>query len=514
MDGNGRLVTGGRWARPACAVALLACALAGCGRGCGGAVAEVAEREGTVERDQANREGRWEAAPRGARLHMGDGVRTRDASSATLELAGGSHLRLSSHTVLRFLSRDPGSAAPAVHVEEGEVRVEAAGELRLRTRVGVAVIEEGSTLVMRAESDGIRFRVQVGSAYLEEDDGGRHPLPQEGGLVVSFGGVILEREEETGANPPAEAQPPTATPAAAPRPQAENDASPPRTETEEGPARAHLQVPAGESFTVRDARAPTHIGVRFGDRCPGGGVVELLSRGGAVRTAVRGEAAANLRVPPGRHTYRLRCTAPDGSGRTRVAAEGTVRVVRDPGLAPLPRTPPTTMMDMDGRRYTVLYQNLLPEVIVRWRDAPRDDDLELHLTSARGRRVLPTGGAQHTFRSGQLGEGRYGLRFQTRDGKKRSREATLVIGFDNAASTVSLREPADGSFAPGDEVAVSGVALAGWTVTAGSRAMDLDGQRRFSGRVTVPSAQDALALRLSHPRRGVQYYVRRAKENP
>ena len=55
---------------------------------------------------------------------------------------------------------------------------------------------------------------------------------------------------------------------------------------------------------------------------------------------------------------------------SKVVARGTVRVERDAGTSQLPARAPTSLVDADGRGYTVYYQNQLPEVRVRWPNAP------------------------------------------------------------------------------------------------------------------------------------------------
>jgi hypothetical protein len=93
-------------------------------------------------------------------------------------------------------------------------------------------------------------------------------------------------------------------------------------------------------------------------------------------------------------------------------------------------------------------------------------------------------------------------------GGTRSPTTTLAIGFDNAAPTASVRSPDDGSFAPGQTVRVAGIALAGWSVAVDGTPLPLDPQQRFEAQVQVPPTQDGIAIRLSHPSRGVHYYVR------
>ncbi len=114
-----------------------------------------------------------------------------------------------------------------------------------------------------------------------------------------------------------------------------------------------------------------------------------------------------------------------------------------------------------------------------------------------------------TLKSGSVGEGTHTLKFETADGKS-SPETTLVVKFDNAAPAASLREPADGSFAPTDTVKVAGLVSEGWTVSIGGTPVALDEQQRFSTSATPAPGENAIVLRLSHPQRGVVYYVRHA----
>ncbi len=266
--------------------------------------------------------------------------------------------------------------------------------------------------------------------------------------------------------------------------------------------RFHLVVPAGERFTVRAARLPVAVGFRFGTRCEGVGTVELL-RGSRVVARARGEGVAGLRLGRGGYRYRVQCQ------EGRKVAEGRARVVRDSGRTPLPRTPPSTLVDADGRRYLVLYQNLLPEIVVRWRDAPEAEHYVLRVRSGTKERSFPGTSPRRTLRSGTLPEGGHELWFEAAG--RSSPRTRLRIAFDNAATVASLRAPDDGSFAPGETVRVRGVALRGWRVSVGGEELPLDEQARFDAEVPVSSDRLGLAIRMAHPSRGVQYYVRRAR---
>ena len=268
-----------------------------------------------------------------------------------------------------------------------------------------------------------------------------------------------------------------------------------------GPERPDFVVRAGESIVVRDPRPPTALGFDFTAACPGAAVV---SRGDGTATT-RGEHKAVMALAAGRHEYAIRCIGADGV-EEKVAASGTVTIVADAARADLARLPPSTVVDMDGRRYTVLYQNLLPAVVARWPDAPQSSSYVVQVDKDRTKSTTP----KLSLKPGSVAEGTHTLSFETGDGTKKSAETTLVIKFDNAAPAASVRDPVDGSFQPGDTVKVSGIVVEGWAVSVNGAAVPLDEQKRFATTATVPAGETALVLKLSHPKRGTVYYVRHA----
>jgi hypothetical protein len=269
-----------------------------------------------------------------------------------------------------------------------------------------------------------------------------------------------------------------------------------------GPERADLTVRAGDSLIVRDPKPPTALGFDYSAVCSGAAVV---SRGdGSSARGERGRVAMFL--PAGHHEYTVRCIGPDGV-EDNAAATGTATIIADAALADLARLPPATVVDTDGRRYTVLYQNQLPSVIARWPGAPAGSSYVLHVDKDKTKGAAP----KQSLRSGTISEGTHTLWFETEDGRTKSPETTLVIKFDNAAPAASVREPANGSFQPGDTVKVAGVVVEGWTVHVSGQPVALDEQKRFSTTTTVPPGDSAIVLRLSHPKRGIVYYVRHAK---
>jgi hypothetical protein len=122
-------------------------------------------------------------------------------------------------------------------------------------------------------------------------------------------------------------------------------------------------------------------------------------------------------------------------------------------------------------------------------------------------KTFKTAAPSYSFTAGALGEGDHHFVFE--GAGIRSKSTSVGIRFDNAAPTASISSPADGGFAPGSRVVVSGTALPGWVVSAGGASLDQDAQNRFSGEVTAP-ADFALAIRFAQPKRGVHYYLRRS----
>lgn len=268
--------------------------------------------------------------------------------------------------------------------------------------------------------------------------------------------------------------------------------------------RADFVAVAGESFTVHDPSPPTAVGLDFKAACKDAGVLSIG------RATVRGEGHAAVLLPAGSYGYSVRCIGADGVEEA-VAAKGTVSVVADSGRAELPRSAPATNVDTDGRRYTVLYQNHLPKVIVRWPEAPRASGYTLHIDSGGGAsRTISTAQPSRDLGVGVLAEGTHTLWFETADGAKRADATTLLIRFDNAAPSASVREPTDRSFKSGDTVRVSGVAVEGSGVSVNGQALTLDDQMRFAVDTQAPPDQTGLAIRLSHPKRGIAYYLRHA----
>jgi hypothetical protein len=265
-----------------------------------------------------------------------------------------------------------------------------------------------------------------------------------------------------------------------------------------------VAIAAGESVTVHDARGAAAVQFRFAEQCPEGGVVELDSSASFRTPAVSaGEGAANLMVSSGSYHYRVRCEERGGDGRP--VASGRLYVVRDSGRRPLPAAPPPFQLDADGRTYRVGYQAAIPTMKVVWKGGS-GDSFTLRLARDGKDQSFSSSEPSYSIPGSKLSEGVYMLWFEKSGG--RSKVSTLIIDFDNTAPAVYIDEPDDGE-AWAAEVTIKGAVLPGWTVGIDGVALPLDKQRRF--RATVPAPPSTLAIRVSHPQRGVHYYLRRRR---
>ena len=196
---------------------------------------------------------------------------------------------------------------------------------------------------------------------------------------------------------------------------------------------------------MHDPGAPTGVRIAFANLCPGEGEVEFSGSARKKGARSRGTGSALIVAGPGANRYKIRCVDDNGAGDVR--AQGVISVARDSGAAQLPRKAPHNTIDADGRRYTVMYQNLLPQLTVGWPTAPTGRSFILHVEPERGQsRTVDAKTASVKFPSGQLGEGTYSLWFETRDDVAHSSpKTTLRIDFDNAAPAAHIQEPPAGA---------------------------------------------------------------------
>ena len=493
------------WAPLASALLMVAC-----GRACGAPVmATVAAAADEVQRDHASSIGTWVAAPVSAELATGEAVRTGAPGSATLRLRGGGGLRLGANALVRF-GGEPEAEAPTLEVESGEVEVEAADvPIDIVTELGRATLEGGGRLRAVRTEEGTSLEVLVGIARMEAgpqleigepygvvfadlDDGGVPPDPDagvppalDGGAVaVLDAGVqaILDGGAELEGAPEAEVNP--------------NDESPSLGTNAASIAAVEFVVAPGAGGVVHHPAPPARVGVQTG--CPNG-MVTVRGSGGV--TTYTGGGLVGVQLPAGRSRYEVRCGAEDAEPRT-----GRFTVTGDAGRRRLNTTSRRYPVDADGRRYTFLYEGALPTLTLRWPEAPAAESYSVRLTGTRGGSSRTTSRPAVTLRPRHLREGEMSFRFEAAG--RQSRTTRVTLRYDTATPAAYVASPGDRGFAPGATVSVSGTAQPGSTVSAGAGPIEVSRGGSFEGSGRAASA--GIAVRISTPRRGTHYFVRRA----
>jgi len=401
-------------------------------------------------------------APGAVQVASGSTVKVQKGSTLTLERDGASAALAGSGTYLVG-----GADGTLVQVQQGSVAL-SGGRTRIAVPGGVIVTSAGSVASVETLKQG--SRVKVSKNYVSVDTAqGTERVDAGQEAVLGSDGVKLAGK---------------------------------------GLGYADITVNSGESLVVHDPRPPTAVRLLFQGACPEGGTVHVQGKGGAFAS---GSGSVALPFAPGRHVYALHCLGRDGSEGAAVS-QGTLTIVHDAGTRPMPQKPPSTGVEADGRTYTVMYQNQLPAVSLRWSKAPQGTGFVLSHRSSSGNKSYKAPGPSYSFRSGALPEGSHTFYFE--GGGKVSRQTTVQIKFDNVAPTASLQTPVALNVKQGELVNITGVAQPGWSVEINGKSADLDGQQRFSQKAEMPTGERALAVRLTHPQRGTHIYVRRAANTP
>ncbi|MFT3923472.1 MAG: FecR domain-containing protein [Myxococcales bacterium] len=420
----------------------------------------------------------------------GKGARSRQAGGTWTPLAAGQH-ELAPGTELRLGRGD------RADVSRGDQRANLRGSGEFVVGSGAALVEARTgDLTLVADQQDLQVLVPGGSIVVRGGKGGSEAVVSIGeddaNIALKKGAASvdilgMQRELEAGEQHKWE------------NPNAEGAEKPIVAEA----TYFNLGTRAGESFVLHAPEVPAAVHFDFGGRCPGEGVIELTGP----RTRTRGKGAANVVIPAIATPYTLRCFDESG-GLGKVVARGTVQVLNDAGTRRLPAKAPTSFVEADGRTYTIYYQNQLPEISVRWPNAPAGSAFDL-IVDGQPTRVAR---AEHLFTSGSLKDGSHQLSFQA--GDRRSRTTTVEVRFDNAAPKASLTSPIDRGFKPGDTVTIEGVALETWKVSVEGGRVSVDADDRFVGQVASAADRPDIAVRLAHPRLGVHYYLRRAAGSP
>jgi hypothetical protein len=483
---------------------------AGCARR-GEPVASLIESQGTVERSDGS--DAWTTVAPGFGFVVGDVLKTSAHAQARLQLTNGAVIRVLENARIRFARGTlPATKGPDINVELGSAEVEsAAGEVALVTALGVARIERGARV--RVSSDGARstLEVVVGRAMLLAP-GGDLAIDEGKGARLATGGSAPELYEVVVGAPVAEVSPPPAAPPTPP-PALEPSAIPAPEPPDDD--RSHAQVPttradatleAGDGGTIHVAAGTLALRLTFDQLCTGEATVEVKDRHAS--RAVMGSGAVVLKLHPGTVRYALRCSGDRRGAKPR--ASGSLTIKRDSGDVSVSRRPPVNVLDADGRRYTVLFQTRPPALTLGWAGAPSGaTDLSLNVESPAGAQTFAAPTPSRRLASGTLAEGSYVWWYATADGRK-SPKTTVTIRFDNAAPTAQFFPKRSGGDAAPGSVAVDGVTLDGAKVSVGGHSLPVDERGRFRATVAPLTGDDAVVVRLEHPRTGIHYYVRPA----
>jgi hypothetical protein len=483
-------------------------------------VATLASATPGVTRDFRGHEQQWVQAALGDTMRIGDAARTTPGCHAVLSLKGGATMMLDPDTIVRFLESAP---------QRGQFRVEAGfaalqtgeGGVQVETALGLFALAARTTVRLEHRASGTHLRVDMGKASLMDPN----HLPQ----IISAGEELFLRKgelprrkklEESAPNPGRSSSLASPLLASAALLDVEPEPAEAVEETDSAerviedqklvlppqPARADVNVRAGEQATVHDPGQATQVRLHYEHVCPKGeAIVDIAGASRRFEPRASSAQSAVIRVMLGKTRYRVRC--PSAAGALRVVSTGQIRMVRDAAVRRVPMRPPTNEVDLDGRRYTVLYQNLLPAVVVR---APGP--------SHAGRVVVRSGSRLRTFDavagaaalpSGDLTDGVHTIFFESLDGRTRSPMTTLSISFDNAAPLASIDQRGEVARDGSGQVRLSGVVPLGSHVSLAGQALEIDAGGRFEASTSPGQADAAVSLRVEHPRAGLHYYVRR-----
>lgn len=454
------------------------------------ALATLIDFTGHPERDTAAELGQWRDAQRGDAFVDGDGARTPSQSDAHFRLQNGATLKMKPASQVRFARGGKGGSL-RVDVELGQVEIQTGQQqVTIGSPFGDIRIQKNTGILLTRKDERLHIDVEFGAIQL-----GDRTVPQQHRVALEIGGLIIDLPPVP-PDAPAVSTPPLQVPDAAEAPPEEAEAVPPvELAIGDGVGEAELTVAAGESFVVHDPHPPTAIGFSFAKVCVG--AAELR----AGKQVTQATHQGNLRLPPGKHDYEVRCL--DQSDV--VAARGRVRVLRDAGTRQLPAFAPTANVTTDGRQYTVMYQHHLPTVTVRWPTAPQAQSYTLTING----RTIPLQAPRHTFTS--LTPGRHVIVFAAAtDPVRQSRETVVEVMYDSQAPAARVVTPAAG-FEAKEGATIEGQALPGWAVSVAGRGVSLDEQRQF--RIQAPGGK-AVPIAFTHPSRGTHYYIRRPKATP
>ena len=488
------------------------------------ALARLIKYDGPTERDHDATQNQWHPAVKGDQFFIGDGIRTGNGATTELWLRDGSGLRMQQNSLIRFAKTRPGKNQIGLKIEEGVIFIDASSEdLTINTRYGVAVLEKGTRVKLTRGANGVILDVQIGKARFLGKDEQEQLLGEGERLKITMENAVLIPADELD-DDDTDAEKPGATAdqdtdesaengriAAEDRKkrllQIESNGDNSTIVAEANQPKPHLRVAAGGTTWIHSVAVQVNVAVDFADICPHGGAVKLAGANSKYIGAMRAVVPLNL----GKRRYQVFCATESNQLKKRADASGMLHVVRDKGKMKLALTPPMSTILMDGRTWNVNYQSRLPVIRVKWSTPPAGNDFTLHVTGETKQKI-PLSRPVHTFKSGKLKEGTHKIKFIEENSGVRSRSTTVRIQFDNVSDKAVLLAPREMGFGIGENVTVRGAAMPGWKVSGQGGTISIDDAGRFEGTLRHDGNYLAVWLRLSHPRRGVHYYIRSAEK--
>lgn len=502
--------------------------LASCTSTCGDAeeLAELAARLGNdVERDEASTPGKWHEAELRTRFSMGDGLRTGAQSSAELALLPSGAAQVAPHSVLRFMATPPRDPSRHVALEAGEVEVAAEQiDLEIHTPRAVTQVSRGSKVKLSMRDGHERFdlvvgRVVVAHAGLVRTLEPAHPLELNANneLVAVAALPVADEPAALDAAPPtivealpADASSATMKASGPALPDAGVASGPSGEKQANGPASSGsaLRLRVIESATLHVSKAPVLVFLPIGDCGPGAELRvdgQVLLAGGPARFDPRELASdgSTVDLALGNHRIHLSCA-------DNVQRAARLVVTRDPARLDLPKRAQSVRVEADGRRYTVRYQNLLPDLTFVWPGEPETGSFTLIVRSGKRELVRSLQRPEQVLSGTALGEGEHKFWFRSDDGRS-SKPTTLRLAFDNTARSAYLSLPIEGSAVTDEAITVEGAALVASKVSVEGTPAKLDEQGRFHEQVQLAPEQKSVSVRVEHPGSGVHYYLRRLR---
>jgi hypothetical protein len=460
----------------------------------------IAQQGRDVDRDTARALGKWHRAILGDRFHMGDGLRTGAASTVELSLTPSGQAHVEPHTVLRFLPSAPESLTPQVALEQGTVEIMASSmDLEIHTPKAVAKLVRGSKLKLTAHDGHERFDLLVGRVSIDHEGTSEqlqaaHPLE----LGAKDAAISPATQRTTSLAPTVEAASTSRAPEET-APEEANATAPSVTPLVSAlpalnPARTDVALKL-ETATLHAADLPVQVHLTQ-PPCNERTHVQLLGK-------TKSEHPFVLSLPAGRHKLRILCGE-------AVVEEALIVVKRDAGKVDLPRRAQNVRVEADGRKYTVLYQNLLPTVTFVWPGShPAEQEYTLLLRRGKREQQFIVTRPEHAIAGSALGEGEHKFWFRDAEGRS-SKPGTLRVSFDDAARSAYLLSPVEGSPVT-NPIVVEGAALLRSEVTAEGQKLTLDDKGRFRSEIALGVGRHSVTVRVQHPESGVHYYVRRLR---